>query len=151
SNDLDTLLPNFISSRIKKVPLVYDSHEYFTEVPELINHPFKRSVWLAIEKWIFPKLKFVMTVNNSIAKIYSEKYKVNVRVVRDVPFTPDKSLNDEQRKNWGIPVDKKVFLFQGAGINIDRGAEEAISAIKNVEGAVLLFIGGGDVIDKLKE
>jgi glycosyltransferase involved in cell wall biosynthesis len=151
SNDLDTLLPNFISSRIKKVPLVYDSHEYFTEVPELINHPFKRLVWVAIEKWIFPKLKYVMTVNNSIAKIYSEKYRVDVQVVRNVPFTPDKTLNNEQRITWHIPENKKVFLFQGAGINIDRGAEEAIRAIEDVDNAVLLFIGGGDVIDKLKD
>ena len=150
SNDLDTLAANFIASKLKKVKLVYDSHEYFTEVPELVKRPFKQSIWLKIEKWIFPKLKNVMTVNDSIAEIYFKKYKVNVKVVRNVPFAADLSLPVESRNNWNIPSGVKIFLFQGAGINIDRGAEESIEAIKMVDGAVLLFIGGGDVIEHLK-
>jgi glycosyltransferase involved in cell wall biosynthesis len=56
-----------------------------------------------------------------------------------------------QRKDWGIPENKKIFLFQGAGINVDRGAEEAIEAISLVDAAVLIFLGGGDVIDDLKK
>jgi glycosyltransferase involved in cell wall biosynthesis len=151
SNDLDTLAANFIISKFRNVPLVYDSHEYFTEVPELANRPFIKSVWLSIEKLIFPGLKHVMTVNDSIAKIYSEKYKVHVNVIRNLPASGDFSKPKALRKEWGIPEDKKVFLFQGAGINIDRGAEESIEAISLVDGAVLLFIGGGDVIDQSKK
>jgi glycosyltransferase involved in cell wall biosynthesis len=150
SNDLDTLLANYVAARLKGAALIYDSHEYFTEVPELINRPLVQSFWLRIERWIFPKLKFVMTVNNSIAEIYAEKYNVPVKVVRNLPVGADILKPAKQRSEFGIPENAKVFLFQGAGINIDRGGEEAIEAISMIDNAVLLFIGGGDVIEKLK-
>ena len=74
ANDLDTLLPNFLISRIQNTKLVYDSHELFTEVPELINRPKVQSVWLRIEKTILPKLKNCYTVCQSIADYYNTKY-----------------------------------------------------------------------------
>jgi glycosyltransferase involved in cell wall biosynthesis len=151
SNDLDTLLANYSVSKLKNIKLVYDSHEYFTEVPELVSRPLVRSVWLNIERRIFPMLKHVYTVNNSIASVYTNKYKVDVKVVRNLPFRIQAGINPVSRRDFGIPEDAKVFLFQGAGINIDRGAEESIESIANVPGAVLLFIGGGDVIDQLKQ
>jgi glycosyltransferase involved in cell wall biosynthesis len=150
SNDLDTLAANYIASRIKKTEIIYDSHEYFTEVPELINHPFKRSIWMKIENWIFPKLKNVYTVNESIANIYREKYKIDVKVIRNLPFSNNSDLGNVTRQQYKIPDSAIAFLFQGAGINIDRGAEEAMDAIAEVNNAVLIFIGGGDVIEKLK-
>ena len=45
SNDLDTLAPNYLISRIKNIPLIYDSHELFTEVPELKNSKIKKKIW----------------------------------------------------------------------------------------------------------
>ncbi len=150
TNDLDTLLPNFIVSKLKGPKLVYDSHEYFTEVPELISRPFIRYIWLTIERFIFPKLKYAFTVNESIAAIYKEKYKVDVKVIRNLPSQLSSDLLVWKRTDLGLPADKKIFLFQGAGINIDRGAEEAIDAISKVDNGILLFIGGGDVIKNLQ-
>ncbi|HEV7232278.1 MAG TPA: glycosyltransferase [Bacteroidia bacterium] len=153
SNDLDTLLPNFLASRLKGCPLVYDTHELFCEVPELQTSPLKRSIWKSIERFIFPKLKYVFTVNDSIAKIYSEEYRVPVHVLRNVPRK--KNVSDtggyKTAAELGLPSTKKIILLQGAGINIQRGAEEALEAMQYLDQAVLLIIGSGDVIPRLKQ
>ena len=150
SNDMDTLLPNYLISRLKSTRLVYDSHEYFTEVPELIDHPKKQKIWLSIEEWIFPKLNHVYTVNESIAKLYSEKYKVDVKVIRNVaPKLNLKSI--KTREELGIPTDKFMLILQGSGINHKRGAEEAVESMKFIDHACLYIIGGGDVVEKLKK
>ncbi|MBE0636926.1 MAG: glycosyltransferase [Bacteroidales bacterium] len=150
ANDLDTLLPNFLISKVKSIPLVYDSHEYFTETPELINRRFVQGVWRAIEKMLFPKLKDIITVNESIAGLFFEKYGKDVHVVRNIPPSPGLS-SVKTRTELGLPSDTSIILLQGSGINIQRGAEELVEAMQYVEGARLLIIGGGDVIDKLKQ
>ena len=150
ANDLDTLLPNFLVSKIKSVPLIYDSHELFCEVPELLNSPFKQKIWLNIEKWIVPKLKNCITVNDSIAKIFEEKYKVKFTTVRNISDAIE-NFKPKSKLELRLPLNKKIILLQGAGINIDRGAEELIDAMKLVDNAILLIIGGGDVWTLLQE
>ncbi len=150
ANDLDTLLPNYLCHRCFGVPLVYDTHEYFTGVPELTNRPFVRKIWKYIENWIFPKLKHVVTVNESIAKLYEQEYDIKLTVVRNIPLRVE-GAQCLTKKDIGVSENKKIILLQGAGINIDRGAEEAIEAMKWIEDAVLVILGGGDVFSQLKK
>ena len=150
ANDLDTLLPNFLVSKVRKQKLMYDTHEYFTAVPELIHRPLVRSIWLRIEKWIFPKLNTIITVSDSIANKYEELYGKKVLVIRNIPLATEIGKL-KSRTDLGIPEGKKIILYQGAGINIDRGLEEAIEAMQYVENAVLLIVGGGDILIPLKE
>lgn len=147
SNDLDTLLPNFLVSKLRNKELVYDSHELFTHVPELKNRPLIRKIWQTVEKIIFPKLRYVITVNDSIANFYHKQYGNSVIVVRNVPMNI--SIQQRKRSDFGLPSDKKMIIMQGSGINIDRGAEELLLSMKFVNNAFLVFAGSGDVFEKL--
>ncbi len=153
ANDLDTLLPNFFISKIKGLPLVYDSHELYTEVPELQDNPTKKKIWLSVEQFIFPKLKKVFTVNASIAQIYEAKYKVKVNILRNVPrkSTLQFETKANLRKQLNLPLNKKIIIMQGSGINVSRGGEEAIEAMQLVENTLLFIIGAGDAIPLLKQ
>jgi glycosyltransferase involved in cell wall biosynthesis len=153
SNDLDTLLPNYLASRIKKIPLIYDSHEYFTGVPELENRPVVKGIWKWIEKRIIPKLNNAITVNDSIADLYLKEYGTPFAVIRNVPMMLMEPVNDDRaalRVQLGLPANQSILIMQGAGINIQRGAEEAVQSMKFLDEVLLLIIGGGDVIPQLK-
>ena len=153
SNDLDTLLACRIISFLKRIPLVYDSHEYFVGSTEIANRPLVKNIWAFIEGRIFPGLRYIVTVNESIATLYEKQYKKRPLVVRNVPpkYKIDEAIT---RKHLGLPENKKIVLMQGGGINIDRGAEELICAMKpqfGLENVYLLFIGGGDMWENIKQ
>jgi glycosyltransferase involved in cell wall biosynthesis len=150
SNDLDTLLPNFLIHRLKGVTLVFDSHEYFTETPEVIHRPFVKNFWKKLERFILPRLKYCITVNESIAGLFRQEYGIEFSVVRNIPV---RSLNISQnsRSSLGLPEDQKIVLLQGAGINIQRGAEELVESMQYLQNVMLLIIGGGDVLPHLKK
>ncbi len=150
SNDLDTLLPNYLVKKIKKIPLVYDAHEYFTEVPELVNRRHIQGIWKFIERKIFPNLTDVITVNDSISDLYYNDYGTRPHVVRNIPRR-SQSLRTATRKSLGLPDDNYIIILQGSGINVQRGAEELVEAMQFVDNTILLIIGGGDVINLLKD
>jgi len=152
SNDLDTLPAAYFASKIRGKEIIYDSHEYFTEVPELVNRKHIQRVWELFEKFIFPKLKRVITVNKSIADLYEKKYKNKVFVIRNIPPSYEISpIEKKSRKELGLPENKKIIIIQGTGINIDRGAEEACLAMQYIDNAILLIIGKGDAFPSLKK
>jgi len=142
ANDLDTLTANFLVSKIKSKPLVYDSHEYFTEVPELINRPKTQRIWEWLERRMVPQVKHAYTVCNSIANIYKEKYGTDFKVVRNIPKAREIRPTDNQ-------VTDKIILYQGA-VNIGRGLKQAILAMKWIENAKLIIAGDGDIKQQLE-
>ena len=150
SNDLDTLLPNYLVHKLKRIPVVYDSHEYFTATPELVERPKVQRVWKRIEKTIVPRLKDCITVNSSIAKLFEDEYHVPFKIVRNIPKRRENAVLPS-RTELGLPVDKKIIILQGAGINVQRGAEEAVESMQYIDNAILLIVGGGDVLPLLKE
>ncbi|HVZ95623.1 MAG TPA: glycosyltransferase [Chitinophagaceae bacterium] len=145
SNDLDTLLPNFLASKLKGQKLVYDSHEYFTFS---VYKKRSRKIWERLEKYLFPRLKNVITVNDSLKNIYEAKYKLPVTVIRNVPL-----LQPAGNENQVLfPAGRKILIIQGMGINEHRGAEEAVVMMQYLpEDFQLYFVGGGTIWKKLKQ
>lgn len=151
SNDLDTLPASALAKKLSASRrLVYDSHELFTEVPELQHNAWARKVWLFFERICVPVADYAFTVNQSIAGIYTEKYGKSFRVLRNMPYR----LYEKPRAGRAelqLPADRKIILLQGSGINVQRGAEEAVEAMRYLKtDALLLIIGSGDVIPQLK-
>ena len=147
ANDLDTLPANYLASRIKHKPLIYDSHEYFTEVPELIGRPVVKAIWSGLEKLLVPKVDAAYTVCNSIAEVYQNLYKIDFKVVRNLPVC---SMLQEPKHQEKVPDQPKVILYQGA-LNLGRGVGAAIRSMAYLEGVELWLAGDGDLAIQLKE
>ena len=150
ANDLDTLLPNFLISKLKHLPLVFDSHEYFTGVPELTGRPFVKWVWKTIERLIFPHLKNIMTVSDSLAAQFEKEYCIRPVVVRNCS-RQSVSVKGYSREELKISKENLLLIFQGGGINIDKGGEELIEAVSITENVSLIIVGSGDVLHALKQ
>jgi len=143
SIDLDTILPGFFISKLKGKTCVYDAHEYFTEVPEVVTRPKIQRFWKSIEKLTVPRLKYCYTVGGSLAELFTKEYKTPFAIVRNVPFkikTPTKKTKN----------DKKILLYQGA-LNEGRGLEHLIAAMQEIEGAELQLAGEGDLSQELRD
>ena len=141
ANDLDTLLCNALISSIKCKPLYYDTHELFTEVPELQNAGFKKKVWLWVEKHCIHRPVATYTVCNSIADYYNKKYGLDMRVVRNLPVRK-KMKSFENREN--------ILLYQGA-LNMGRGIELLIEMMKYIPDYKLYIAGKGYMEPELKK
>ncbi|HVN58017.1 MAG TPA: glycosyltransferase family 4 protein [Bacteroidales bacterium] len=149
SNDLDTLPASWLAAVSRSATLVYDSHEYFTGVPELLDRSFVRSVWQSIERFIFPRLKNIITVSDPIAELYLRQYGIKPVVIRNCSRKP--SMPAIHRSELGIDENKLLLVMQGGGINIHKGAEELLEAMKQLTGTTLMIIGSGDVISDLEK
>jgi len=150
ANDLDTLLPAFLVARAKRLPLVYDSHEYFTEAAGLTGRPFQRGVWLMLERAIFPRLKAVITVNEGIADAYLERYPRahggRPLVVRNMPRkrTEPVHTSTNWRERLGVPANAPLLIVQGAYLDVDRGVVQAVDALREQPTWYLVVVGAGE-------
>lgn len=146
SNDLDSLPACYFASKLKKNKLVYDSHELFSEGPELQGRKWVKGFWKKLEHYFLPKIKQSFTVSNAISEYYNERYHNNMGIVRNLPL-----LNREiEKKDVSFPTKNKVLLYQGV-LNPGRGIKLAVQALHFLDQVDLVIIGYGKVENELKE
>jgi glycosyltransferase involved in cell wall biosynthesis len=137
--DLDTILPCYYISKLKGVKRVYDAHEYFSQLDEVISRPKIYRFWKKIEKSMIPRFKNGYTVCDSLAEEFKKNYNANYEVVRNVPLLID---SNEQART------EDVILYQGA-VNKGRGLDKLALAMKKVN-AKLWICGNGNFMDEMR-
>lgn len=138
--DLDTILPVHFAAGIKGSKKVYDAHELFCEMKEIVDRPFIYRSWKLIERFSVPSFRSGYTVNQPIADEFKRMYGVDYEVVRNVPFY-----------SGMVPGSKrtKIILYQGA-VNEGRSFETLIPSMKYVD-ATLVIAGDGNFMQQAKE
>ncbi len=141
--DLDTILPAFYMAKWRKKKMIYDAHEYFTEVPEVVRRPIVKRIWEWVAQKTIPKCTHCYTVGNSLAEIFQEKYGTKFNVIRNVPELKSDVENKTSNK---LPI----ILYQGA-LNEGRGLEEMLEAMTEINNAQFWLAGEGDLSDSLRK
>lgn len=131
--DLDTILPVYLVSRLKRTVRVYDAHEYFSELREVVRRPFIQKIWQRIEAFALPRFPNGYTVSQSIADAFRQRYGVQYQVIRNLPSRSYQALTMEKRK--------KRLLYQGA-INEGRAIENLLEAMLTVDAELDLYGAG---------
>ena len=131
--DLDTILPCYFISLLKRIPRVYDAHELFCEMKEIVIRPGIYKRWKRIERFAVPKFSYGYTVNQPIAGEFKKMYGLDYCVIRNMPML----------KPLIIPKKpEKYIIYQGA-INEGRCFETLIPAMLYVN-ATLVICGDGN-------
>lgn len=139
--DLDTIMPAYFLSVVKRTKRIHDAHELFCEMPSVALRPRIHKFWKRIEKTFLPKFKYGYTVNESLAKEYKTMYGLSYEVVMNAAVL-------DQEQNTEVEKDRKLLLYQGA-IQAGRGIEYLIQAMKHID-ARLVICGKGDYFDEAK-
>ncbi len=137
SCDLDAILPGYFLR--KKCKWVYDAHEYFSEMEEVVSRPWIRRLWKWIERLCVPKVDMAYTVSAGYAELFEKQYPTSFHIIRNIARLRD--LDPSSRKPSRI-------LYQGS-VNHGRGLQELIEAMYLVEGK-LVVCGEGDLFESLK-
>lgn len=134
ANDVDALYPNYLIAKKLNIPLVFDSHEIFSEMPA-IQGKMSQKLWRYVEKTVIPDLKWMITASGSYAKWFQKSYGILPVVVQNAPRRLDTSID--------IPENNpQILLYQGA-INPFRGIDKVIMAMHHLEGVILKIAGDG--------
>src|ERR1700749_4002602 len=131
-NDLDVLSAVWLAGTLRRKPVFYDTHEYYLGMPELNHRPRTKKIWQRIEAFLFPRIPHIYTICDSFRELYFKDYGKTLGVVRNVPYrqAADSDVPLPGDLEDLLPRDKFFLLFQGAGINPERGVEELVLAMR---------------------
>lgn len=163
-HDLNASLVGYTISKKLKIPFICDFHElfinYFVHYKKNI---IKKAIlfifnlfWTFLAKKIVREAEAFITVNNSLSRLYSTKWKLKKEPVvihnyNSIRNNTNKIIEEGYlRKKYIIPDSKKILIFQGT-LFYDKGIEVILSAFRKQEKYVIVFIGMGVLKEKIEQ
>jgi len=151
-NDLNSLPIGVLVKKFfnKDIKIVYDAHEYETEINGLTG--IQKKLTKKLEKSLIKYADRVITVSNAIADEYVKLYNIpKPTLVLNTPPFKKIQKRDIFRETLNISKDKTIFLYQG-GLSSGRGIEILLDTFKSIddEKSVIVFMGYGPLEDLIK-
>jgi len=143
SIDLDTIVSCLIVSKIRGKQCVFDAHEYFSEVPEVVSRPLTKKVWEWVAKFSIPKVDAAYTVSASLQQLFTQQHQIPFHLIRNISVSQPTPSQEK-------PSPSPILFYQGA-LNQGRGLEELINALTRLEKVHLWIAGEGDLSNILRE
>lgn len=136
AHDANTLSPASRAARQLRVPLVYDSHELWTERNVRADRPFAKRWERVVERRGIRHADLVVTVSPSIAAWLEERYALQRTplLVRNIPASSPTAGNrglGRLRELASLPDDARVLVYCG-GVTTNRGIERVVDALAHL-------------------
>jgi len=138
---MDTLSVGVLIKYIRKKPLIFDAHEYFSETSGLVGRTKEKKMWQFLERLLIPHVDKAYTVCESLAKIFAENFKIPFGVIRNVPISKEIEKSES-------PFLQKTILYQGV-LNKGRGLEAILHVMTKIDYHLVIY-GKGPLETYLK-
>ena len=143
-HDYDTLMLGTFIARLRGVPLVYDSHEWYSkmvedDLPGLVCRMIERT-----ESLLLANCDAVIAANDAIADHLRSSGAISVIVVMNcIDLPPDASREAYLEKS-------RISLFYGGSLEPGRFVEEMLEAAQKNKDSVLRIAGNGRLVGEVK-
>jgi len=147
AHDLNTLLMAYAASRLRRTPLIYDSHEVET------GRAGQRLRWWAafLERALIHRADRVICTNQTRADYTQQRYGLPPpTILRNLPAYVAPAPSTLLHARLGLPPDRKVVLYQG-GVQPERGLEQLLEAASEIAGGVVVILGSGRLKPALQQ
>ncbi len=146
-HDLNTLPIGVIIKLLynQNAKVVYDAHEYETEVNNLGN--IQKKIARIAEKVLIQYADSVITVSDGIAREYERLYNIpKPALVLNAPIFQEINKQNRFRETLKIPQESTIFLYQG-NLSHGRGIEILLETFQQIKqkSLVIVFMGYGSL------
>jgi glycosyltransferase involved in cell wall biosynthesis len=153
-HDLDTLPLGFFLGKLKRKPIVYDSHESFMDMLEGSVHPAVRNGVVRLENFLMRRVDLLITVGEKLRRALASRGARHSVVVGNWKALHEYHRTDEQnrelRKRLGIP-DGAIVISCITQLLKNRMIEELVEAAKPYPDIYVLLAGKGALEEQVRQ